>query len=177
VAVPVGAFDQGDGRAGVCQGELRLSRGNELRIGARGRHGQAENAGEVVETLGVQPGLALERLGLGNGLLMAAKPGQAEPAQQPVAGAFLGVAQREYCLPMSIHTPSTGPAYETRHVYDASVVLGETENPSLIVTVGAISRELATGGYFALIGRDVLSHCRLIYDGLQSRFSVEYDAR
>lgn len=75
----------------------------------------------------------------------------------------------------SIHTPSTGPAYEMRHVYDASIVLGETENPALVVTVGAIACELAAEGYFALIGRDVLSHCRLIYDGTEERFSLEYD--
>ncbi|MGC8638526.1 MAG: aspartyl protease family protein [Isosphaeraceae bacterium] len=75
-----------------------------------------------------------------------------------------------------IHTPSTGPAYELRHVYDASIVLGETENPALIVTVGAIACDLAAEGYFALIGRDVLSHCRLIYDGPQQRFNLEYEA-
>jgi hypothetical protein len=75
---------------------------------------------------------------------------------------------------VSIHTPSTGPAYENRQSYDACFVLGENEATSLVVNREVIGSEFASQGFFALIGRDVLRYCRMVYDGPQDRFTLEY---
>jgi hypothetical protein len=75
---------------------------------------------------------------------------------------------------VSIHTPSTGPAYENRQSYDACFVLGETEATSLVLNREVIGSEFASQGFFALIGRDVLRHCRLVCDGPQERVTLEY---
>jgi hypothetical protein len=78
--------------------------------------------------------------------------------------------------PISIHTPSTGPAYEKRITYEALVVLGETTRKPLSKTILVLGCELASQGFFALIGRDLLQYCRLVYDGPKNSFTLEYDA-
>lgn len=85
----------------------------------------------------------------------------------------LGLAPRSL---ISIHTPSTGAAYEKRMTYEALVVLGETVGKPLSKTVTVLSCELATQGFFALIGRDLLRHCRFLYDGPNDSFTLEYDS-
>jgi predicted aspartyl protease len=75
---------------------------------------------------------------------------------------------------ISIHTPSTGTAYETRDTYDASLVLGETEVVLLVVTTPMLGIELASQGFDALLGRDVLRHCRLVFDGPGKSVTLEY---
>jgi hypothetical protein len=86
---------------------------------------------------------------------------------------LLGLAPRNI---ISIHTPSTGAAYEKRMTFEALVVIGETLGKPLSRTIAVISCELATQGFLALIGRDLLQYCRLIYDGPQNSFTLEYDA-
>lgn len=75
---------------------------------------------------------------------------------------------------IAIHTPSTGTAYENRYTHDVCLVLGETETTSLIITTPIIGIELASQGFYALLGRDVLRHCRLVYDGPQGSITLEY---
>ena len=84
----------------------------------------------------------------------------------------LGLAPRNM---ISIHTPSTGAAYEKRMTFEALVVLGETSGKPLSKTITVLSCELATQGFFALIGRDLLQHCRFLYDGPENSFTLEYD--
>jgi len=58
--------------------------------------------------------------------------------------------------------------------YDVSFVL---QHPTLHVTlpaVGVLSTSLLLMGIHALIGRDVLSRCLLVYDGSASRFSLAF---
>lgn len=86
--------------------------------------------------------------------------------------ASLGLAPRGI---VSIHTPSTGAAYEKRMTYDALVVLGETAGKPLSRTLAILSCELATQGFLALIGRDILQYCRFRYDGPNGTFILEYD--
>jgi hypothetical protein len=87
--------------------------------------------------------------------------------------ASLGLAPRS---PISIHTPSTGPAYEKRTTHEALVILGETVGKPLSKTILILGCELASQGFFALIGRDLLQHCRFVYDGPRNSFTLEYDA-
>lgn len=76
---------------------------------------------------------------------------------------------------ISIHTPSTGAAYEKRMTFEALVVLRETSRNPLSRTITVLSCELATQGFFALIGRDLLQYCRFVYDGPRNSFALEYD--
>lgn len=76
---------------------------------------------------------------------------------------------------VSIHTPSTGPAYETRAQYDACFVIGDPAEGALHLVRPVISVSLASEGFQALIGRDVLDHCVLTYDGPNNRFTLAYD--
>lgn len=86
--------------------------------------------------------------------------------------AGLGLSKRGV---VPIHTPSTGPAYEYRDQYDACLVVGEGQPGALVFTLPVIESELATQGFLALVGRDVLDSCVLVYDGPASKFTLEWD--
>lgn len=73
-----------------------------------------------------------------------------------------------------IHTPSTGAGVVHRDQYDATLVIGENESPPLIATIPVIECEFASRGFHALIGRDILRHCRFTYDGPTNRFGLEW---
>jgi hypothetical protein len=74
----------------------------------------------------------------------------------------------------SVHTPSTGSAYVERPTYDLTLVLGEDQTNPLVVTCQVIASELATQGFLALIGRDVLSRTHFLYRGPDSRFRLTW---
>jgi hypothetical protein len=86
----------------------------------------------------------------------------------------LGLAARGV---VAIHTPSSGDAYEERLQYDACLVLGEGQGDALVLTLPVIESDFASQGFLALIGRDVLKSCRLIYDGPAETFTVEWNSR
>jgi predicted aspartyl protease len=75
---------------------------------------------------------------------------------------------------VSIHTPSTGQAYVQRGSYLASIILGAGEPGRIEFVSRVIESELASQGFLALIGRDVLSRCILTFDGPADRFVLEY---
>jgi hypothetical protein len=77
---------------------------------------------------------------------------------------------------VSIHTPSTGTGYIDRAQYDACLVLGEGQAGALVFTLPVIESEFASQGFLALIGRDVLGSCMLVYDGPASKFTLEWNA-
>lgn len=76
-----------------------------------------------------------------------------------------------------IHTPSTGSAYEERLQYDVSMVLGEDQDNPLVVTMPVIESDFASEGFLALVGRNVLDLCVLVYDGPARTFTLEWDER
>jgi hypothetical protein len=43
------------------------------------------------------------------------------------------------------------------------------------LTLQITEAELASQGFFVLIGRDILDSCVLTYDGPRSRFTLEYE--
>jgi hypothetical protein len=71
-----------------------------------------------------------------------------------------------------IHTPSTGSDYEDRNLFDASLVIGEGYAKPLVVTLPVIESDFASQGFLALIGRDILDKCFLMYDGSTSMFTL-----
>jgi hypothetical protein len=60
-------------------------------------------------------------------------------------------------------------------VFDVCFILGESESHPLVVTASAISSEFASQGFLALIGRDILQYCRLVWDGPNGSYQLEYD--
>jgi Aspartyl protease len=78
----------------------------------------------------------------------------------------------------SVNTPTTGGAPEVRDQYDVSLLIPgslETHAPLYIPTLAVIEAELfVQQGFHALIGRDVLEMCILIYNGPVGQFSLAY---
>jgi hypothetical protein len=56
-------------------------------------------------------------------------------------------------------------------------VLGEGQGDALVLTLSVIESDFAAQGFFALIGRDVLKSCRLIYDGPAEKLTIEWDSK
>lgn len=73
-----------------------------------------------------------------------------------------------------VHTPTTGPNLVYRNQFDATCVIGETEDVPLSATIPVIESEFASRGFFALIGRDVLRRCILTYNGPDDRFTLSW---
>lgn len=75
----------------------------------------------------------------------------------------------------TISTPSTGPAPVTCNQYDVSLGL---IHPQVTLRFGAMGvvecQALSPPGIQALLGRDLLAHCLLVYDGLSQRFSLAF---
>lgn len=73
-----------------------------------------------------------------------------------------------------VHTPSTGTAAHVSDQYDVSLTL---LHPRLNLHLGAtpvIASHLSAQGIQALIGRDVLSQCLFVYDGMAGIFSLAF---
>ena len=75
---------------------------------------------------------------------------------------------------MSVHTPSTNGGYVQKNAYDVSIVLGEGQPNPLVKNVLAIEADLASQGFLALIGRDILEHCAFTLDGPAGMFRLDF---
>jgi hypothetical protein len=73
-----------------------------------------------------------------------------------------------------IHTPSTGTTPKLTNLYDIFLGIYHPTFSLLLGTVPVIHAELATMGYHALIGRDVLSRCLLVVDGQSGTFALAF---
>jgi hypothetical protein len=93
-------------------------------------------------------------------------------ALDPSIVSSLGLAPRDI---VSVHTPTTGAAYEKRMSYDALFIAGEEANEPLSKTIQVVGCELASQGFYAVIGRNFLEDFRFIYDGPRRSFTLEYD--
>lgn len=74
-------------------------------------------------------------------------------------------------------TPSTGATPATVDLYDVSFSIFSTqeEAPLSYRTIPAIETQLLESqGFHVLIGRDVLKHCMLVFDGRNGRFSLAF---
>jgi hypothetical protein len=73
-----------------------------------------------------------------------------------------------------ISTPSTGTTPATCNQYDVSMAI---IHPALNLLFGAIpivECQPLAGPYHGLLGRDLLRHCLLVYDGNAERFSLAF---
>jgi hypothetical protein len=98
--------------------------------------------------------------------------GASMSALDPTVITMLGLAPRGN---VSVHTPSTGTAYEKRMTYDALFIAGEETGEPVSKTLQIIEWELASQGILALIGRDFLAECQFIYDGPSKSFALRYE--
>jgi hypothetical protein len=74
-----------------------------------------------------------------------------------------------------IHTSTTGPNYELRDQYDASIFLVDPQDGTTKeFTVGIIGADLACEGFVAIIGWDLLSKCVFHCDGPAGKFSLSW---
>jgi predicted aspartyl protease len=83
----------------------------------------------------------------------------------------LGLAPTSTTL---VHTPSTGSNYAMRDVFDVSLTLGASKPDPATFTLGVIASDLASEGFLALIGWDVLAQCVLTCDGPASVFTLTF---
>jgi len=78
-----------------------------------------------------------------------------------------------------VKTPSTGLQPVSADQYDVSLIVPSSDTshvPLAIATLPVICCNdfLQSQGFHALIGRDVLSHCILIYNGGEMTFTIAY---
>jgi hypothetical protein len=76
-----------------------------------------------------------------------------------------------------IHTPSTGPTPHVTDEYEVSLILpgaGTHHVPLTIDAVPVVAADLAVQGIHAIIGRDVLQDCILIYNGTVGEFTLAF---
>lgn len=76
-----------------------------------------------------------------------------------------------------VNSPTTGQQPVVADTYDVSLTIYATANqpPLIHHTVPAVASELlAAQGIHALIGRDILRSCLLMYDGMGGLFSLAY---
>jgi len=75
-------------------------------------------------------------------------------------------------------TPSTGATPHSANQYDVSIFIpGATQNHPVfsLQNVAVLESHLTAGqGIDALIGRDILAHCLLNYDGASGLFTIAY---
>lgn len=73
-----------------------------------------------------------------------------------------------------IHTPSTSGKPYVCEQFDVALGIDHPKHPMVLLTVPVIATELASQGISALIGRDVLASCLLIYDGTAGSFTLAF---
>lgn len=94
-----------------------------------------------------------------------------------VEPAVLGMLALTPTGTMDIVTPSTGQEVHTTDTYDIDFVIkaGQDDPPLLLSNLRVAACELyLKQGIHALIGRDILTKCILVYNGDQNSFSLAF---
>jgi len=77
-----------------------------------------------------------------------------------------------------MNTPSTGAQPHTANQYDVGLLIPgpSPAHPAYYVhTLAVVAAQLLqTQGFHALLGRDILSHCLLAYNGATNLFTLAY---
>lgn len=73
-----------------------------------------------------------------------------------------------------IHTPSTGTGTHNADQYDVNIVLRHPELSLTLGTIPVIEAHLVMQGIQALLGRDVLASCLLVYNGELGFFTLSF---
>jgi predicted aspartyl protease len=75
---------------------------------------------------------------------------------------------------IAIQTPSTGGTTHLCLQYDVMLGIYHPTNSMILGTTPVIATDLASQGIQALLGRDVLSKCLLIFDGSVGTFTLAF---
>lgn len=75
---------------------------------------------------------------------------------------------------MPMLTPSTGPTPHLCNQYDVSLTLLHPSLQLNLDTVAVSESHLSAQGIQALIGRDILARCLLVYDGQAGVFALAF---
>jgi len=76
-----------------------------------------------------------------------------------------------------MHTPSTGGVPMAADTYDVGIIIASTptsapfQKPNMQVSAADL---LASQGFHVLVGRDILSHCVMTYNGSMQLLTVAY---
>jgi predicted aspartyl protease len=73
-----------------------------------------------------------------------------------------------------VHTPSTQGTSVSHAMYDAAMIIQAPAGNLSIPTLAVVEARLTMQGFDALMGRDVLSKCVLIYDGFAGTFTLSF---
>ena len=75
---------------------------------------------------------------------------------------------------MEGHTPSTTAALHTFNLYDVCLAFAKPQVKAISMNLPVAEANLSTQGFLALIGRDVLQHCLLVYNGPLKSYSLSF---
>jgi len=73
-----------------------------------------------------------------------------------------------------IHTPSTGETPVAVQQYDVSLYLHHPDNSKMIPNLAVTASDFSKQNIQGLLGRDVLEHCLLVYDGRAGSFALAF---
>lgn len=73
---------------------------------------------------------------------------------------------------IDVHTPSTGAAAVPRNQYDILLAIGGAGAMKVIATLPIVGSDFSAQGINGLLGRDVLSHGSMFYDGIAGRSTL-----
>ena len=73
-----------------------------------------------------------------------------------------------------IHTATTGPGYEERDQYAASIFIGTMPGLVASYTLSVVGADLASEGFLVIIGWDLLNQCVLSCNGPARSFRIKY---
>jgi hypothetical protein len=73
-----------------------------------------------------------------------------------------------------IHTPSTGDTPVAVQQYDVSLFLHHPDNSKMIPNLAVTASDFSKQNIQGLLGRDVLEHCLLVYDGRAGSFALAF---
>ena len=74
-------------------------------------------------------------------------------------------------------TPTTGSAAIIKNTYDVGLIIFATmQDPPFVIRNLAVAESdlLASQGFHALIGRDVLTKCVLVYNGTTNTYTLAF---
>ena len=72
------------------------------------------------------------------------------------------------------HTPSPAEAPQTFNLYDVCLAFAKPQVKIMSLNLPVAEARLVEQGFLALIGRDVLQHCLLVYNGPLKSFSLSF---
>ena len=73
-----------------------------------------------------------------------------------------------------MHSTTTGAAPRVANQYDVSIIIPLPKTPFSDQCISVLDAELASFGFKVLIGRDILRHGLLVYDGYTGLYTLSF---